>query len=59
MASVETMGEEEIRVAEHGPDAVRISIDHPYFGRIATVRIDAAQAADLAAALARGDREVA
>ena len=58
MASIETLGEEEIRVLDHGHDSVRIAITHPYFGRIATVRIDHAQAADLIEALDR-DREVA
>ena len=58
MAAIETLGGEDVRVIEHGHDAVRIAIDHPYFGRIATVRLDHSQAADLIEALAR-DREVA
>ena len=58
MASIETLAKEEIRVLDHGHDSVRIAITHPYFGRIATVRIDHDQAADLIEALAR-DREIA
>ena len=58
MASIDTLGEERILVAEHGHDGLRIAITHPYFGRIATVRIDELQAAGLIEALAR-DREVA
>ena len=47
-----TMGDESILVASHGHDAIRIAVNDPRFGRIATVRIDPDQATHLAALLA-------
>ena len=45
------MGEESVVVAIHGNDAIRIAVDDPRFGRIATVRVDPDQAVQLAALL--------
>ena len=51
-ADISTLADERILVASHGHDSIRISVTDPYFGRIATVRIDAGQAAALADLLA-------
>jgi hypothetical protein len=51
MAKIETSGGEAIAVAAHGDDPVCIAVTDPCFGRIATVRLDHRQAAQLAAAL--------
>jgi hypothetical protein len=51
-AEIPTLADERILVASHGDDAIRISVIDPYFGGIATVRIDADQAAELAEVLA-------
>jgi hypothetical protein len=53
MTSIETAGDEQILVARHGHEAVALVVTDPYFGRIATVRIDHAQAEELADALDR------
>lgn len=53
MTSIETSGDEQILVASHGHEAVALVVTDPYFGRIATVRIDHAQAEELADALDR------
>ena len=50
MATIETSGGETIAVAAHG-DTVCVAVTAPRFGRIATVRLDQRQAAQLAAAL--------
>jgi len=52
MATIETSGGETIAVAAHG-DTVCVAVTAPRFGRIATVRLDHRQAAQLAAALDR------
>ncbi len=44
-------GDEEIHVDSHGHDAVRLTVVHPEFGRIAAVRLDLDAAAELAGAL--------
>ena len=51
MATISTTGDELIRVAAHGDAALSVLIDDPAFGRIATVRLDHQQAAQLASAL--------
>ena len=53
MTSIDTTGDEQILVARHGHEALALVVTDPYFGRIATVRIDNAQAEELAAALDR------
>ena len=53
MAKIETSGGETIAVAAHGDDTVCVAVTAPRFGRIATVRLDERQAAQLAAALDR------
>jgi hypothetical protein len=51
MATIETMGGEEVRVCDSGAEALRLTVTDPRFGRIATVRLDHVQAARLASAL--------
>ena len=53
MVTIETSGGERIAVT-HGDDTVCVAVTAPRFGRIATVRLDHRQAAQLAAALDRG-----
>jgi hypothetical protein len=55
MKDLETMGEEHLIVAAGGAEFVTICVSHPWFGRVATVRLDLRQAFDLVAAV----REVA
>ena len=44
MSKIETLGEEHVLVASHGADGVTLAVTHPWFGRIATVRLDGGQA---------------
>ena len=44
MSKIETLGEEHVIVASHGPNGVSLAVTHPWFGRIATVRLDGEQA---------------
>ena len=53
MDKIETMAEEEVLVASHGAGGVSLAITHPWFGRIATVRLDADQALHVAVELER------
>jgi hypothetical protein len=48
MAKIDTLGEEQLMVASHGTDGVSLAVTHPWFGRIATVRLDPDQALELA-----------
>ncbi|MBN1528659.1 MAG: hypothetical protein JW895_06330 [Thermoleophilaceae bacterium] len=52
MSEIETLGEESVLVAGHGAD-VAVAVTHDWFGRIATVRLDPAQALLLAEELER------
>ncbi len=49
--TIDTVGEQRVLVSRFGEDTVLVAVDDPRFGRIATVRLDAEQAGDLAAAL--------
>lgn len=51
MTRIETLGGEEMAVADHGGEALRLTVIDPEFGRIATIRLDHGQAARLASAL--------
>ena len=53
MSKIETLGEEHVLVASHGTDGVSIAVTHPWFGRIATVRLDGEQALRVAEELDR------
>ena len=57
MTSIETAGDEQILVTRHGHEALALVVTDPYFGRIAAVRIDHAQAEELADALDRARAE--
>jgi len=48
---IETTGEEQMIVFAMHDDIVTVAVEEPRFGRISTVRLDAEQAGDLAAAL--------
>jgi hypothetical protein len=48
---IDTTGGEWMLVSRAGEDGVMLAIEDQWFGRIATVRLDADQAGDLAAAL--------
>ena len=51
MDTIDTAGNEHVLVSHAGEDAVLLAVHDPYFGRIATVRLDNEQAFDLAVAL--------
>jgi hypothetical protein len=51
MREFETLGEERLLVAAGGEGVVTLCISHPWFGRIATIRLDLAQTSDLVTAL--------
>lgn len=51
-AEVPTLGGEQVLVAGHDREAIRLAVTDPYFGRIATIRLDPLQASELAQALA-------
>ncbi len=53
MSKIETLGEEHVLVASHGTESVSLAVTHPWFGRIATVRLDREQALLVAAELDR------
>jgi hypothetical protein len=50
---IETLGGEQVLVTEAGSDATLLAISDRTFGRIATIRLDAFQAAALISALER------
>ncbi len=52
MATIGTIGGENVIVAPHGHDAVAVSVRCPRFGGISHVRLTPEQAATLASALA-------
>ena len=51
--TIATTGDERMLVEPFRDDTVLLAVDDPRFGRIATVRLDADQAHELAAALLR------
>ncbi len=51
--TIGTTGDEQVLVHPFRDDRVILAVEDPRFGRIATVRLDAAQAIDLAEALLR------
>ena len=51
MRELETLGEEVLQVGSDGIDTVTICVSHPWFGRIATVRLDRSQAFEFVQAL--------
>lgn len=51
MCEVTALGGETVRIASQGPGVVSVVIHHERFGAIARIRLDAADAALLAAAL--------
>ena len=53
MSKIETLGEEHVLVASHGTNGVSLAVTHPWFGRIATVRLDGEQALQVAEELDR------
>ena len=51
MAEFESLGDEAVALSAHGEDVVSITVTHPDFGRVSTVRLDTETAAGLAGAL--------
>jgi hypothetical protein len=51
MRELETQGEERLLVAAGGEGVVALYVSHPWFGRIATIRLDIPQMSQLVTAL--------